>query len=151
MSGPTILCSSVAAACLTLAGVHLLIWSKDRAARANLAFSGLAVGVALFTWCCLLMMRAPTPDAFAWALWWCNVTVFLMVAGVVAFVNAYFRTARAWLGHAAWLLRLMTLAAHVVRMPASDFDQISEIHSVAFLGDGAGERARLLPPRLRPR
>ena len=48
MSGPTILCSSVAAACLTLAGVHLVIWSKDRAARANLAFAGLAVGDRVF-------------------------------------------------------------------------------------------------------
>jgi PAS domain S-box-containing protein len=134
MNGPTILCSSVATACLTLAGVHLFIWSKDRATRANLAFAVLAAGVALFAWCCLLMMRAPTPEAFAWALWWSNVTIFVMVAGVVGFVNTYFRTARAWLGHLAWLLRLITLGAHVVRMPNSDFDHISALQSVSFLG-----------------
>ena len=135
MSVPTILCSSVAAACLTLAGVHLFIWSQDRAARANLAFVVLAVGVSLFSWCCLLMMRAQTPEAFASALWWSNVTIFVMVVGVVAFVNTYFPTARAWLGHAAWLLRLIALGAHVVRMPRSDFDEISAIQSVTFLGD----------------
>ena len=33
MSWPTILCASVAAACLTLAGMHLFVWWKDRAAR----------------------------------------------------------------------------------------------------------------------
>ena len=135
MNAPTILSSSVAAACLTLAGVHLFIWSQDRAARANLGFAVLAVGVALFSWCCLLMMRAPTPDAFAWALWWSNVTIFVIVVGVVAFVQTYFHTARAWLGHAAWILRLIALAAHVVRMPRSDFDHISAIQSVKFLGD----------------
>ena len=135
MSWPTILCSSVAAACLTLAGMHLVIWSRDRDKPANLAFSGLAASVALFAWCCLLMMRAPTPQAFEWALWWANVTVFLMVAGVVGFIRSYVRTARAWLGHAAWLLRLVTLGAHVVRRPASDFDYISAVQSVSFLGE----------------
>ena len=135
MSWPTILCASVAAACLTVAAVHLVIWSKDREARANLAFSGLAVSVALFAWCCLLMMRAQTTEAFAWALWWSNGAVFLMVAGVAGFVHTYFRTARAWLGHAAWLLRLLTLVAHVVRMPNSDYVRISDIRSVSFLGE----------------
>jgi PAS domain S-box-containing protein len=135
MIWPTILCASVAAACLTIAAVHLLIWWKDRATRANLAFSVLAVGVALFAWCCLLMMRARTPEAFAWALWWTNLTVFVMVCGVVGFVITYFRTARPWLGHAAWLLRLITVVAHAVRMPDSDFYHISAIRSVSFLGD----------------
>ncbi|HEX8030745.1 MAG TPA: ATP-binding protein, partial [Vicinamibacterales bacterium] len=86
-------------------------------------------------WGCLMMMRAPTTEAFAWALWWSNVGVFIMVAGVVSFVMTYFRTARAWLGHSAWLLRLVALGAHIVRMPNSDFDQITALQSVPFLGE----------------
>lgn len=121
--------------CLTLAGLHAVIWWQDRSVKANLAFSFLAVSVALFTWCCLLMMNAQTTDAFAWALWLSNVTVFLMIVGVTRFVSAYFRTARPWLGRAAWGLRLIALGAHVVRAPKSDFDSISAVRSVSFLGD----------------
>lgn len=135
MSGVVILCVSVASACLTLAAMHSFVWLKDRAAKAHLAFAVLASGSAVFTWTTLLMMRAQSIDEFSRALWWTNVAVLWLVAASVAFIRVYFPASRAWLGHLAWVLRLIAMTAHALRWPNSDFDTITALHSVELLGE----------------
>ena len=49
MSWVTVIWSVGVGACLTLAFIQFLVWWKYRAARANLAFSVLAIAVAEFT------------------------------------------------------------------------------------------------------
>jgi signal transduction histidine kinase len=115
--------------------MHALVWVKDRSQRAHLAFAALAVGAALFTWANLVMMRAQTPEAFANALWWNNCIIFLLVVAVVAFIRSYFRTARPWLGHLAWILRLLALVVNFVHAPVFDYDSISAMRPINFLGD----------------
>jgi hypothetical protein len=44
----TVIWSMIASACLTLAGIHLLIWCKTRDAWPNLLFSLMAVSRFLF-------------------------------------------------------------------------------------------------------
>jgi signal transduction histidine kinase len=134
MNWLALFCVAVASACLTLAATHAVVWFKDRTARANLAFSMLALGVAGFAWCNLLTVVAQTQDEFVRALWWMNVTLFLMVAPMVAFVRFYFRTARPWLGHLAWGLRLIALAVNFVREPVFNYDSVSAVRTVDFLG-----------------
>jgi signal transduction histidine kinase len=134
MNWLTVLCVSVAGACLTLAAMHTVVWVQNRAARAHLAFSVLAIGVALFAWCNLLASVADTPDQFVSALWWMQVTLFVMVAGMVAFVRFYFRTARPWLGHLAWTIRLVALIVNFVRPPVFNYESISAVRKVDFLG-----------------
>jgi hypothetical protein len=46
MNLPTVLWSMAAAASLTLAAVHLLVWAFDRTAHPNLMFSIIALAVA---------------------------------------------------------------------------------------------------------
>ena len=58
MSWVTIVWSMVASACLTLAAMHLLVWSRRRTAWAHLLFSLSAAGVAAYAGCELWMMRA---------------------------------------------------------------------------------------------
>ncbi len=69
----TILWSMVASACLTLAAIHLLIWSMNRAAWANLLFSLSALATAALAGCEYWMMRAETPAEYATALRWLHV------------------------------------------------------------------------------
>src|SRR4030095_13194751 len=45
MSWVTIIWSMVASACLTMAVIHLLVWSRDRNSWAHLCFSLMVVGV----------------------------------------------------------------------------------------------------------
>ena len=75
MSLITIIWSMIASACLTLAGISLLIWCRDRKALTNLFFSLLATGTAAWAFCELWMMRARTPIEFAAVLKWGHVVV----------------------------------------------------------------------------
>ena len=57
MSWVTIIWSMTAAACLTLGLIHLIIWSRQRDAWANLLFALVAFGTAAFTGFEIAMMR----------------------------------------------------------------------------------------------
>jgi hypothetical protein len=46
MSWVTIIWSTIASACITLAGIYLLVWCRNRTAWANLLFSLTAVAAA---------------------------------------------------------------------------------------------------------
>jgi two-component system sensor kinase FixL len=58
MSWVTIIWSTIASACITLAGIYLLVWCRNRTAWANLLFSLTAVAAAGFAFCELSMMLA---------------------------------------------------------------------------------------------
>src|SRR5260370_2839871 len=97
MSLITIIWSMFSWACLTLAGINLLIWCKNPKARANLLFSLAAVSTAAFAFCELWMMRAETTTAFATALKWAALPGWLVSLSLVGFVHLYLRTRRPWL------------------------------------------------------
>jgi hypothetical protein len=73
VSWVTIIWSMVVSACLTLAAMHLLVWSRRRSAWAHLLSSLLTVGVAGYAGCELWMMRVETPTEFDMALRWAYV------------------------------------------------------------------------------
>lgn len=60
MSWTTVIWSTVASACLTLAMVHLIIWFKQNERPAHLPFSVTAIAVAAIAGCELLAMHAQT-------------------------------------------------------------------------------------------
>ena len=68
MNWVTIIWAMGAGACLTLALMHLVVWWKDRTARANLVFSVMAIAVAAFAALELALMRAETPEQFGVAV-----------------------------------------------------------------------------------
>ncbi len=94
MSWVTVIWSTVAAACLTLAAVNLLVWCKQRTAWANLLFSSTAVATAAMAFCELRMMLADTPGQFGTALSWLQVSVFVLTVSLVGFVLFYMRAGR---------------------------------------------------------
>ena len=48
MNWVTVIWSMGSGACVVLALMHIVVWWKDRAARANLVFSVMAIAVATF-------------------------------------------------------------------------------------------------------
>jgi hypothetical protein len=101
MSWVTVIWSMTASVSLTLAGLHVLIWCRQRAARANLMFALTAVGTAAFAACEFWMMRSSTPGEMAAALRWIHVPVWVTVISLVCFVRFYLRAGLPWL---AWLV-----------------------------------------------
>ena len=97
MSWVTIIWSMVASACLTLAAMHLLVWLKNRAAWASLAFAFAALGVAGEAAGELLIMRSATPAEFGAAIRLGYVPVAVLVMALVAFVQFSFGNGRRWL------------------------------------------------------
>ena len=135
MNWITIIWSMVASACLTLAGLHWLVWFKNRTAWASLAFAVAATGVAGTAAGEFMLMRAHTPEEFAEALRWANGPVALMVVGIVWFLQAGFRTGRGWLAWLAVGLRLLTLIVHFTTGPTAVHRSITSLRQIEFLGE----------------
>ena len=85
MSWITVIWSVGGGACLTLAFIQFIVWWKDRAARANLAFSVMAVAVAIFAAFELALMRAQTPEQFGTIVRWLHVPLWVMVLQTFVF------------------------------------------------------------------
>ena len=135
MSWVTIIWAMIAAACLTLALVHVLIWCRRRAARANLLFALAAVATAVFAGCELWMMRAETPMSFGTALRWGHLPVWVLFVSLVGFVRLYLRAGRWWLAWTACGLRTLSLILNFVCTPNLNYQQITALRHVSFLGE----------------
>ena len=82
----TIAYSMTAAACLTLAAVHLLVWFKQPARRAHLAFAVTAISVATITPFEFLMVRAQTTAQFGTGVRWIHLPAAPLVFSLVWFL-----------------------------------------------------------------
>jgi len=134
MNWVNILWPMIAAACLTLAAMHVLVWTKSRQSWANLAFSVLAVcvaGIAAFE---LALMRAETPAQFGTLLRWSLVPVFVGFVAILAFVRLYLGTRRVWLAHAVWMTRLAGLIINFTIHPNLVYREITGLRQVELLG-----------------
>ena len=124
-----------AGACLTLALINFVVWWKDRAARANLAFSLLATAVAVFAALELALMRAQTPEQFNTIVRWLHVPLWLMIASLVTFVRLYLRAGRRWLAVAVIGVRTLSLVLNFTFSPNIDYRQITGLKHIRFLGE----------------
>ncbi len=87
MNWVTVIWSMGGGACLTLALMRLVVWWKDRTARANLVFSVMAIAVATFATLELALMRAETPEQFGMAVRWMHVPAWVIIVSLVGFVR----------------------------------------------------------------
>src|SRR5436190_15950554 len=88
MSWITIVWSMNAAACLTLAGIYLLVWCKQREEWAYLLLSCNAVAGATLTAFELTLLRAQTNEQYGVILRWAQLPVWLLVVSLVVFRTA---------------------------------------------------------------
>lgn len=101
--------TAAASASLTLGGVHLFVWFKERTQVARLWFFALSVSVPVFGFIELLAMYASTPAEYVVASRWAQPPLFLIVASMVGFVRSYFGTGRTWLAIATVATRAAAL------------------------------------------
>lgn len=134
MSYVTIIWPMIASACLTLAAMHLLVWSRKRTAWANLVFAIAALAMAGTAMCELWSMQAQTPAEFGMALRWYHPPAWVMIVALVGFVRLYLRAGRPWLAWTVCGLRTVSLILNFIFTPNVNFRQITGLRQVHFLG-----------------
>ena len=130
----TIAYSMTAAACVTLAAVHLLVWFRQPAGRAHLAFAMTAIFVAAIAPLELLMVRAQTIGQFGTAIRWMHLPASLLTFSLVWFLWLDFRTGRLWLACAACGLRALALILNFSFTPNLNYREITGLKQVALFG-----------------
>jgi two-component system, LuxR family, sensor kinase FixL len=135
MSWVAILWPMIASACLTLAGIHVLVWFRNRRAWANLLFSVTAVAAAAFTLFELWMMRAQTPEELGRAMRWGHVVVFFWIASIVWFVRLYLGAGRPGLAWTVCGLRGFSLLPNFLTGQNLNYLEITGLRQIPFLGE----------------
>src|SRR5881409_1767604 len=122
-------------ACVVLALMHIAVWWKDRAARANLVFSVMAIAVATLAALELALMRAQTPEQFGTVVRWLHVPAWVIVASLVGFVRLYLRAGRRWLAWAVVGVRTLSLIFNFGFSPNINYREITAVRHIPFLGE----------------
>jgi two-component system sensor histidine kinase UhpB len=130
----TVAYAMTAAACLTLAAVHLQVWSRQRARLAHLALAVAATSFAALALIELWMVRAQTPAQFGSALRWVHLPGTIGVVSLVWFLWLYFGTGRLWLAWAACGVRLVALVLNFAFSPNLNYQTITSVKQVALFG-----------------
>jgi len=125
----------VAAACLTLSAVHVLVWFRQRKARANFMFALLAVATAGMAASELAMMNAATPQDYGVRLRWFQAPVWLAVVSLAAFVHSHLRAGRGWLAWTVIGLRTAVLAINFLSPTNVNYRAVTSLRRVPFLGE----------------
>ena len=135
MSWVTVVWSMGSAACLVLALMHIFVWCKDRAARANLVFSVMAIAVATFAVFELALMRAETPEQFGITVRWMHVAAWVIIASLVGFVRLYLKAGRRWLAWTVVGVHTVSLILNFIFWPNINFREITGLRHIRFLGE----------------
>jgi PAS domain S-box-containing protein len=131
----TVIWSMIAAACLTLAGVLLPVWVRERTAWPYFFFSLMAVATAGFVFCDLWMIHAQTSEEFGTALRWVHVPIWLLLVSLVAFVRMYLKAGRPWLAWVAIGLRTISLLLDFMTGQSLNYKAVTELRRISFLGE----------------
>jgi len=134
MSWITIVWSMNAAACLTLAGIYLLVWSKQRESWAYLVLSCNAVAGAALTAFELALMYAQTGEQYGVILRWAAFPVWLLVVSLVVFVRLYLRGGRLLLAWSVCGARTLALILNFIFVPNLSYRQITGLRHISWWG-----------------
>jgi two-component system, LuxR family, sensor kinase FixL len=134
MSWITIVWSMNAAACLTLAGIYLLVWCKQREGWAPLLFSFTAVAAAAIAAFELAMMHTETVGRYEALMRWIHVPVWVLIVSVVSFVRLYLHAGRRWLAWSICGLRTLLLILNFIFTPNLNFRQITSLRQFSWGG-----------------
>ena len=135
MSWITIVWSMNAAACLTLAGISLLVWCKQRENWVHLVFSASAVAAAAIAAFELVMMHCETVGQYEELVRWIHVPTWVLIVSFVAFVRLYLHAGRPWLAWTICGLRTLVLILNFIFTPNLNFRQITGLHHFSWGGE----------------
>jgi two-component system sensor kinase FixL len=134
MSWITIVWSMNAAACLTLAGIYLLVWSRQRDDWAYLVLSCNAVAGAALTAFELGLLQAQTSEEYGVIIRWAQLPVWSLVVTLVVFVRLYLRAGRLWLAWSVCGARTLALILNFIFTPNLSYRQITSLRQVSWWG-----------------
>ena len=134
MSWITIVWSMNAAACLTLAGIYLLVWWKQRENWEHLVFSFTAVAGAALTAFELALLCAQTTAQYGELLRWVQLPVWVLVVSLVVFVRLYLRAGRPWLAWSVCGVRTLVVILNFIFIPNLSYRQITSLRQVVWWG-----------------
>ena len=135
MSWITVIWSMIAAVCLTLGAIYVLVWYRNRTAWAHLLFAATAASTAVFTFCELWLMRVETPLQFLTAMKWGHVAMLVWMVSIVWFVRFYLGTGRRWLAWTVCILRALYLLPTFLFGASVNYREITNLRPVVFLGE----------------
>ena len=142
MSWVTLLWSMDAALCFTLAGICLLVWSRQRQGWVHLLFSCSAVAAGVIAMLELTSMRAETTAQYGALLRWAHLPVWMLIVSLVCFVRLYLRAGRPWLAWSICGLRTVALVLNFIFTP--NLQPAAPLVVGRRNGLGAGRRAEPL-------
>ncbi len=125
---------AMSAASLTLGGIHLLVWLKQRSHYSHLLFFALAISATAFGVFELAMMRTQSPTGYAATLRLAHVPLAMVVLSMVWFVYFYFGAGKIWLAIGATGFRLLGLALNFVTGVNVNFREVSSLDQVMLWG-----------------
>jgi two-component system, LuxR family, sensor kinase FixL len=134
MTWITIVWSMNAAACLTLAGIYLLVWCKQREGWAHLLFSLTAVAAAAIAAFELAMMHAETVGRYEALVRWIHVPAWVLIVSLVSFVRLYLHAGRPWLAWSICGLRTLVLILDFIFTPNLNFRHITSLRQFPWWG-----------------
>jgi PAS domain S-box-containing protein len=137
MSWITVAWSMNAAACLTVAGIYFVVWSKQRDSWVHLLFSCIALSAAVIAALELQLVHAETPKAYGAILRWRQLPVWTLVLSLVGFTRLYLRAGRPWLAWSACGLRTLVLVLNFVFTPNLNYREITTLRQLAWGGEMA--------------
>lgn len=135
MSETTVIWSMCAAASLTLAIAHGLVWWTRKDARAHGLFALSAVGAASYALFEMGIMHARSPGESAELIRWGHISAWLMILSLVGFVRVYLRAGRSWLAWSVVGLRTMALGLNFLTGTNLNYREIHALRPIVFLGD----------------
>jgi signal transduction histidine kinase len=148
MNWITVICAMIAAACLTVGGIHLLVWFRLRRAKTSLLLANLALASAVFVGFNIAIMHARTPENAAVVLRWMYLPLSWGLVSMLLFVRQYLGTGRNWLMWTALGSRAITVAVNFATSGSLILHRVTRIDSVSILGERlsipTGEPSRLL-------
>src|SRR5437762_4365532 len=134
MSWVTLLWSMDAALCFTLAGICLLVWSRQREGWVHLLFSCSAVAAGVIALLELTSMRAETTAQYGALLRWAHLPVWIVIVSVLWFVRFYLRAGRAWLAWSVCSLRTLALVLNFLFTPNLNYREITSLRHLSWWG-----------------
>jgi len=130
-----IIWSMTGAMCLTLAGVHLLVWLRARDSWLNLLFSCSALTVAIIAGLELLLMHSRSTTQLGTVQRWMHVPFWVLVVSLVWFLRLYLGFGRTWLAWTVCGARTIALILNFAFHPNLNFREITSLRQMPLWGE----------------
>jgi len=134
-----------ASASLTMALIYGFIWWRKRDDWANLLFTLAALGTAALAACDLVLMHAESPESFASAIRWAQLSFCVIILSLAGFVRLYLRAGRTWLLWTVMVLRAPSLFLNFLTGQNHNLRGIHSFRPSTFLGEVISVPANIVP------